>query len=309
MNNGNSKNILESSYVELLGGVVDDILLFDDQQKALELLKLLEQAMTDNIAELQKQPELWNFYKEKIIQLKFICFPIIDDSEAISLIKNNFCAQFKINNYDILNKLKLRLINIVVIGDRDKFKEELKSAILDNEERIIKNNEIKTIRDWLKNYIVNIGLDEVDNLAKAQYLMSLKNSKTINPAELNNLFTVFKFYDQLTISSASPEGFEEDIPVVIDNKLYVLHRGVLELVPELKGKEGVVQLISKDHLNKDDSLSNEALNSAITNEVAPGMSELEQALANYSESSLEYKAIKQEINRLKVGAFRRAQKK
>lgn len=292
-----SKRILNRSYADLLVEVLEYIITHDDQSEALRLSRNLSRAVNDNSADLKLQPQLLNFYKEAITKLQFICLPSLDDKEVISLIKNDFNTQLAIPDYDLLQKIKMKILNIITIDDRNKFKEDLRRVISESGLKITTKPEVRMARDWVKDYVSKIGIDGGNKLAKAQYLVSLRNDKNISPKEYNNLILLFNLYDELNMPADSPEGFSEEIPIIIKGKLYIFRRGVLEPVLENKAVDQAMALVNGNQPASDP-----------THIITSPLIELEQTLKDYPSDSLEHKAIKQEINRLKVAAFKQAQK-
>ncbi|MFA5000400.1 MAG: hypothetical protein WC545_03505 [Patescibacteria group bacterium] len=335
MGKDKTKKILDQNYADLLPEIVDYIVSHDEIAKALKLRRVLSKAVDININELKLQPKLLKFYEEIILKLKFACLPTLDEKEVISLIRDDFCFQFRLKNYDVLEKISGKILNIIAINDRNIFKENLKKAFLENIEIISANYEIKYVKDWIKNYVAKVGIDKPDNLAKAQYLSSLKNHRNISPEEYENLAVLFKFYDRLNIPSDSPEGFDEEPPIKMNGQLYIFRKGVLEPVKraqnvleaiKLLGDSKEINIIEKEFLDRDlrkadlsDKKSRPDI--LVTDEIDPqlksiikignngvkkniiskeiSIQELEAVLKNYHSSSLEYKAIKEEISRLR----------
>lgn len=314
MTNNKSQKILEDSYSELLLEVVDYILSHDEQQKAWELYRPLEKAVNENMEALRTQPRLLAFYQESILKLKFICFANLDAKEAYGLVKDNFCLQFSILDYNFLTKLNGALVNIILVEDRNKFKEDLSKAILANDQKITPNHTIKTVKDWLKDYVSKMGLDNKDNLAKAQYLVALKGNKSISPKEYANLIVLFDFYDVLGIPSDTPAGLEEEVPVMVKDRLYIFRKGVLEPVPEKKEIIEAMSLLSENTggtpanpISSSQSVSIARQTTIVSTPPPSELAELQEALKDYTPASLEYKAISQEISRLKVLELKAAQ--
>jgi len=311
MTNNKSQKILEDDYSRDVSEVVDYIVLYNEQRKALDLLKILQRAVNDNKEALRQQPRLFKFYQEEISKLKFICLANLEVGEILDLIKNNFCLQFSLLNYDLIDKLNAALVGIILVDDRNKLKSDLRKIILENTEKIVINHNIKSIKDWLKNYVSVVGIDGTNKLARIQYLVSLKNDKSINQTEYSNLQILFKFYDYLSIPSDSPGGMEEECPVVVGGKLFIFRKGILEPVTNNKNVDEAVRLLGvKDELAPQaiDVGRDNVKEMSVYDTLLLQLSDLEQALKNYPSDSLEHKAIKQEINRLKVAAFKQAQK-
>ncbi len=316
MANEESKRILDNSYADSLKEIVDYIVLHDEYAKAKELASVLFRAVSDNMAELKLKPQLLSFYEETMRKLKFIGLPLLENNEVIDLIKNSFCFQFKIDNYDLLQKIEAKLLNIIVVEERNKLKEDLRRVLVENSEKIVANHDTKLIKDWLKSYVAKVGLDSSDKLAKTQYLVALKNDKQISPAEYNNLLTLFNFYDRLNLASDMPEGFEEEPPILIKGKLYIFRKGIMEEVQENSDIAAALQLVEGAPVieNKTPAKLTTAQPAPIAPQLAPAASspttltELESILKDYPESSLEHKAISQEISRFKRSELKKSQK-
>ncbi len=192
MSDNKYKKILEKSYQDLAADVVAGIIATDDQPKAFQYLRILEKALEANSQELKDDGALSNFYQDLILKLEFIALPSLDEKEMLSLFKNNFCYQFNLDDYSLERRVNTKFLSILPIEDRNNLKEELKKSLLENVEEITKNFEIKTVKDWLKNYTSKIGLEASDKLARAQYMMGLKGNKNISAEEYEHLKIYFQ---------------------------------------------------------------------------------------------------------------------
>ena len=136
-------------------------------------------------------------------------------------------------------------------------------------------------------------------MAFAQYLISLKANKNLPIDDQEKLITVFRLYNQLSLSSDTPDGFEEELPFSVDGRLYVWRQGVLEPVDNNKDLSEALKGIDRSIFA--DNKPDEALSQQLPN---ADISALEAELKKYSAETLEYKALKQEISRLKAGSLR-----
>jgi len=302
--------IFDTVYQDNLREVVSHIVNYDDYKNALSLYRILRRAVTDNNQELSKQPTLGAFYKESLLSLAYICLPALDDKEVEHMLQHEIMFQFHLPNYNLIQKIDYKLINIIVVSERVIFKDRLRKALLENSETIVKNNEIKSVSDWLRDYVSKVGLDGKDKLASAQYLMSIKANKNIEEKDRDYLTVVFKLYEKLSLPSNTPEGFEEELPINFNGRLFVLRRGVLEPIEKNKDVDAALELLNKEpaQTKKDEKTIDKQPEQEILPSQPSNLSVLEEALKNYSESTLEHKAIKQEISRLKAGNLRQAQK-
>jgi len=284
-NIGIASRLLDDDYLESLKNVSDIIINSNDVKHAQMLLKVLKEAIAARKSELEAVKEIYDFYKEVVIKLEFIALPLLDDADIIDLIKNYFTWQFRLSDhpgYDFMEKLSGKLLNILTLEDRDKFKASLKEAILNNKETITSRAEIKTIANWLRNYISKLGLGVADNLKRTQYLVDLTKMKGIDENYANRLKILFNFYESLKLSSLMPQGFDEEIPIIIDKKLYIFRRGNLEPVRETKIRQttAIASIAGKNEVQESEALR--------------------QMLSQYPEGSLERKAVEEEIRKLEV---------
>lgn len=272
--------MLSGEYIEMVKKVSQRILEENLQDKAFELLNLFKKVLADNKNELDGYKDIHSFYKEVIVKLSFVSLPVLDDEEVVGLMGNYFTRQFGIPNYDLLGKFKAKLINAEIFENRDKLKDGIKKVLLNNKEVITGKAEIRTISDWLRDYNSKLGIGAADKLKKSQYLVDLKKNKGLDEQDLEKLKTLFNFYEGLKLSSLTPQGFEEEPSVVVNNKLYIFRQGTLEAV------EGKIKEV--EPLKAIDGYGVK-------------ITELKDMLSQYPEGSLERKAIEEEIAKLKTG--------
>lgn len=181
--------------------------------------------------------------------------------------------------------------------------EELSKILLSNQERltaeriIFENREVDpTISYWLKDFIKQNGSEIFDELVLAQYLSSSLNTKKLSPTSKDVLRKLLKLYRNLCFFPDSMENaavndwqiipifrdaLSDEKPAVVSNK-----KKLEDIpVPTVSMPKEVVPEASK-------AQSFEASQADL-------LAELQQALAQYIPGTLEYKAVTQEIERLK----------
>ena len=269
--------MLSGEYIEMVKKVSQRILEENLQDKAFELLNLFKKVLADNKNELDGYKDIHSFYKEVIVKLSFVSLPVLDDEDVVDLMKNYFTWQFRIPNYDLAGKFKAKLINAEIFENRDKLKGEIKKVLLNNKGIITGKAEIRTISDWLKDYNSKLGIGAADKLKRSQYLVDLKKIKGLDERDLEKLKTLFNFYEGLKLSSLTPQGFEEEPSVVVNNKLYIFRQGTLEAV---EGKIKEVEPLKA------------------VDEYGAKITELQKMLSQYPAGSLERKAVEEELRKL-----------
>lgn len=310
----NADKFLSPDYLDMVKTVAKNIIIEDNVTNARDLVQIFTEALGDGNVKSKITEEYRDFYHEILIKLKFISLPLLEDPEIISLLSDNFTAQFQLENYNLLDKFQAKLLTVILVDDRNNLKKKILDGLFKNQESIVTAGSIKKIGDWLKNYIAHIGLDSDDQLSRAQYLVSLKSDKDIIVEEYDHLTILFKFYDELNIPADSPAGFNEEPLVKVGDRLYVFKKGMME--PIINRKELVLASATLNNSSNNQGVSQRVVSAssspASSTSAAPSpaetLAELETALKNYPEGSLEHKALKQEINRLKVAQLKAAQK-
>lgn len=302
--------LIDQEYIELVKSVLERIINSDDAKKAFELFSLLEKAVAKHKNEIEKFKEIDDFYQKTIIKLKFIALPLLYNADVEDLVKNYFTWQFRIPYYDFLKKFNNKLINIEVFEERDNLKENLKNALLNSELVITSKFSIKKMNEWLRDYVSKLGIKIVDNLKRTQYLTNLKNTKELNDYDYQKLKLLFDFYEKLKLSSVTPQGFEEDMPIVIDDKFYIFKQGVLNPIgekatktriitgpPKTQSEKKIDELKQEEKQYAEGGLEEKALEEEIGKEKE--IENLQYMADKYPKGSLERKAVRDEIDKIK----------
>jgi len=283
--NNQSAALTSAQFMQELEAVVAHIIRFNEAKKAFDLSRLVTEKLEKKKTEVLRFPEVYDWYKKIIIKLRLTALPLLDQSDVIDVFNNYFTWQFRLPDYDVLAKLEAKLLTIIITEERDEFKNKLRQALLENREVIASHAEIKTIADWLKNYNASVGTEPADSLKKNQYLAGLKSNKSLSDFERQKLQTLIAVYELCKLSSFTPQGFEETVPIVIDGKLYIFNHGVLEQVKPSKQVEEILR-----------ATEGSPQTNATTHNSSTG---LQQLAEQYPQGSLERRAIEEEIAKLK----------
>jgi len=290
---------------------VNDFIYYLDDTTANKFFKSLKKEDFDLINSTPDNAKI-------LIDLKFLLIPFLADKDVVDLFKKNLIDGLYLKEINLIERLKKRFI-FLDIDDRDSAREGIKAALLASNNSIVGKvvvdggKEIISASDWVKDYL-SFTQDDQSALKKAQYLNA--RSGKLSEKEKNILKIFFDVYNFLDASSKSPEGFEDDILLKENGKLITTHKGAVVVLYDFnnppKSKAVKKKSSSKKELSSQPGPSLEiSKDSSSTEEqdipVSP-LSELEKILNNYSPSSLEYKAIQQEISRLKSAELRKAQK-
>ena len=194
----------------------------------------------------------------------------------------------------------VRQLNGLIFFLLDNFKtfsHDINQALLANNLQITSHplsldgkSEPPTVANWLHLFIRSVGSDLPDNLALAGFLSKDKNIWDLSDLEKSLLEKLFKLYRNLVFYPDSlsdrPVNEWEIFPVTLDRKSKSVSQDVLsdDFQPDA---------------DEDLSHSQEKKVESPQNKLAEQSSVLENIIKNYPPDSLEYKALNQELDRLK----------
>jgi len=286
-----------------------------------------------------KGKELYNSLKEKgfpagispeektgiMTVLEFLIIPHLSSQEISGLLRDNLYVGLNIDDLDITERIKKRLL-FMHIADRDNFKKELKNSLINNLEQIteeVKNEQgkaLKSTNDWLLDHIAQTDKKSGKILNQAEYLYQKKYVAGLKEEEKNNVKQVVSLFIFLNTSSLTPQGFEDDMLLRDKNgRLITTHKGKVVVLydpnkkdstaenrpkarqvsgpPKTEEEKEIADLKDEEKKYKEGGLEQLALEEEIDKK--KDIEELEIMAKKYKENSLEQKALMEEIARLK----------
>lgn len=176
---------------------------------------------------------------------------------------------------------KIKDFNIALfqIFNEDEDLEDKVETLLYNNQEKLSNHQIildghpasPSIANWLKDFIKKYGSDLFDEVVLAEYLSQSPNIKSLNPGEKELVRKVLKLYRNLVFFPESMDG------ILLEN---------WEILPV-----GYNEIKNKPEIEK-------VSENPVITERQKNIFDLQKNLTKYPTTSLEYKAIQQEINRL-----------
>lgn len=232
-----------------------------------------------------------NKFKALKAKFGFICIFTLPEKDIFHLYNYYLGVALSIPYYDLWDNLKKYLISFANYNDRDETKKKIINIIVKSKSIITKNSlmlgEVKvfgTAENWFRDYNGYVGsLAPVDKLKFEQYFIDSQNFRKLSEEEKNKIKNLFIFYEKLKLSSMTPEGFEEDVPIVINSKLRIWKDGNLEDIDP--SVEKTIIDLERQGVFKED-------------EKEIRIKELNSMLTQYPPNSLERKAIEEEIKRM-----------
>jgi len=278
------------TYIKNWGGNPAEYLHFIDEQK-----KALDEEAKFFAEEIKVEPEF--VFKPKS--------PVTDSSEIeideeqekidsaalfskglVNLLKDQDANEF-ISDYNI--------ILISLIGEDAMYRQTLETALYANSDELTSNRILlddrevaPSIANWLKDFLKLQGSEMFDDLALAQYLSTSVNAKKLNPTEKDLLRKLLRLYRNLSFFPESMENTPMEDWQIIPIAQDALSEG--KPVGKTRSATSKAEPIKSQMPNK--------IEDKAESKVDP-LSELQTALSKYVPDSLEYKAVAQEIKRLK----------
>lgn len=266
---------------------VEELIYYLDDVKA---NKLYRAARKDYNKLIQLNPG----NKEAFIALQFLIIPFLSTNEIADLIKNNLYLCLHEDDFDIIERVNKKLL-FLDFEYRDGVKKILRKALVENREQITdvvrneKGKELSTITDWLEDYMDQSGREMGTSISEARYFTN-NYVKKIEPAEKQILKKIFAFYSFLSLSSNTPEGFEDDVLLrTEDDRLITTNKGNVVVLYNYRTGQGAVNIKPKARKVSGPPKTEEELN----------IEELKAEEERYAQGGIERLALEEEVDKKK----------
>lgn len=333
--NNLDKQIVVDKFKELSAKYLEN----DWVKEARELRAILLNVFSKKNEDI-KEFGLYDFYQECLARVNFVVLFDLDQDEIINLITKYYQLVLDSDYYDIIDKFRYKLADILDLEKRDEFKKQINQALLRNNYKISKEKikvgslrQDPTIANWLKDYAFKTSIEKGDSLLLSQYFSKDDNLSKLSEEDLKKVKKVISFFESNKKSSLDQGNLEESfVWRDKDNNLKIVDRGVVKdidpdvsrIMKEIMSRSSNIEQPSPDEKEEkfNDALSEDRLVSRVmqadnksqkkeivirkeeqvtkkvNKDLAANIKTLQKILDEYPLSSLEYKAVKQEINRL-----------
>jgi len=341
MNKSQLVQLNDQRDIAMFDQVFDYIVSADDVGEAKRFLIAILKIFNKNPKLNENNPALFTIYNNYLIAAKYVMLFDLSDQDIFRLLQENFDFVLSHPDYDLERKLRYRIRDISDLEQRDIFKDKIREILLKcsvpiGKRKIIVNGleQGATVANWLKDYYTKVGIERTDSLKINEYLVSNENIRSLSGEEKTKLKKIFILFENLKVSSKESPMFEENFGAIlpdgqiaiasnerlekIDDNILALYKKVsvingTEKESSLSTKPTDDLFISQNQPVRKSAQSAAAVKTASaafapSSPNASPLIELEQILKQYPASSLEHKAIAQEISQLKRAELKRAQK-
>ncbi|MFA5754116.1 MAG: hypothetical protein WC905_02005 [Patescibacteria group bacterium] len=310
----------------LLQQEIDYVLTYGDFGGAFESYNIVKDRLEES-GLAKSSPSRYRQYRDYLMKLKFLSLEYFNDlDDYYELIKDYFPLALEMDGFDLWSKLEIYLVSVGNLEVRDVFKQKIREALDKSDSLLVNRQKYNNpempakVGEWTKDFIINLGLDSFDKVKKMEYLSSGKFIRLLDKADKEKIKALLDIYEKLMLSSKTKEGYENSVVMNLDGKPVIFNRGTVEEVRGLDEIRKVADAISSDipvsapavassdvlpDILSDTPSIPAAPASNVPSATISHTAELETMLKNYPPDSLEYKAVSQEILRLKKVAARK----
>ncbi len=193
---------------------------FDRGETAFRLAKVLKYLLDQNQNLEIENAQLYKKYSDIVWKCRWVALPWYNETEILDMFRERFLITSEIPDFNLVNKLKHKLVSLVKYEDRDKLKKSIIDALRENNEILTEESVTKdgkelpgSIRNWLQDSVIELGTKPVITVDLSNYLVNKPNTKNISTESREKLRALLAFIEQMKISSLSVQGTESTIPV------------------------------------------------------------------------------------------------
>lgn len=206
---------------------------YNEQDEADSFCLFYELFKKDNPTFVKEQPEWAAKYEKLYRKAQWVALPLlIDENDVVDLFQNHVLVLLELPGYDLDERLRERLISINIV-ERDKLKNKIKNALLQNKEKLSDNFtntvthllEKGSVAGWTSEFQSFMGKDFKDALLLARFYTESKPYNTQKAEAKVLLKSLFMTVARLNTSSQTAAGFEEDKIVSIEGQLMSYREG------------------------------------------------------------------------------------
>lgn len=305
MSQTNIEKLNNPEMIEKFDQAIESLIASDSISEARAIRDILVKIFSDNPDFNKVNASLFSVYSRYLVAAKYLTLFDLNENEIIQLFKDNFDFVLNHSDYDLARKLDYKIRDILDLEKRDIFKEKLRQAIANcnlklGEGKIEINGVVSdsTVSNWMKDYNINVGIDRADPLKLSEYFIKNRNLRTLDDTGKGKLKRLLDIFERLKVSSQELPMFEENLYITLPDQ----GAAIIESGQPRRIDDSIIRLAKEASNIVDKPLIPETPKSSVAAAVSvPSPSktaELEESLKSYPPASLEYKAIKQEINRL-----------
>lgn len=232
-------DLLDMKWKKETEAYVNWMVTFDELKDAYLFTKLL----TDSMGVISnfdvRHSDLYEFYKTKLALARAVSLSMQREEVFLSFFHEDVSVALKNEDIDLIEKIDAKVINEIILEDRDQLKKKTLDRLVKNSQELTKKKITvgdeqvpPSIMNWLRHYNAAIeGTSSVQSLKQAEYLTNARSEGLIDEHERPILRRLIDVYEHLKLSSLTPRGLEENFSIEQDGKKKIVTDGRVEEVP------------------------------------------------------------------------------
>jgi hypothetical protein len=194
---------------------------YDDKQAAQEILEIFRNELPDQQEKVAAVPGLYDLYKQSWVSTQFICLASLAEDDFFDLIKDHLVEGMRLEEYDIVDKIGLRISFMNLESEQVTFMEQLLDAIKKNTGTLGTKNlkvsgrmALPTIASWLADYNTYPSKSaQKSDYEQIEFITKSPNAETLSDEDKKILLDILDCYDSLrnllAYYRSLPEATEE----------------------------------------------------------------------------------------------------
>jgi len=224
---------------------IQDAVKYDDKRAAQEVLKIMRDELPGQQEQVAGVPGLYDVYKQAWVAAQFICLPSIAEDDFFDLIREHLVEGLRLAEYDIIDKIGLRISFMFLEAEQVAFMEQLLDIIRKNSGTLGSQNinvagrtALPTVANWLADYDTYPSqAAQRSDLEQITYISKSPNAVALSNEDKKVLIDILDCYDSLrnllSYYRSLPEA-TEDLLNKPEN-LYQFYPGA-EVVDSIEGE-------------------------------------------------------------------------
>lgn len=214
------QQLSNDQYRQTLDGLLRDFTTYNQVDDAFWFARNLEAALSSHRDVVTRQPNAFAPYQHMIIAADWVALSHLTEPKVVRMFHDSLSVGLTLEDYDLMSKVKLNILAIPTPDQRDEYKMQLRRSMETNDERLTNESlEVSgqmmspTIGHWILLYNSRVGTQPVATVAFSEFLFSNKNVTQLSPTARATVEKLLRLYEQLKLSSQTPEGIENTIAV------------------------------------------------------------------------------------------------
>ncbi|MDD2807428.1 MAG: hypothetical protein PHW95_02835 [Patescibacteria group bacterium] len=221
-----------------------DVVRFNNVAEAKTFVKEIWPDISSDQDWAREHPKLYDRLKKLNNINNILLISTMNDEGFLEICEAGLEVYFTdmIEDIDLWELIRAKLVAMVDFEARDKFKEKIRKSLLRNKgvissRKILRNNQEYTpsIAEWLVDYTSAVGVSEAGTVKMNEYFIASKNYQQLNGKEKDAVRQLISIYERLKKSSAKPDGLEERVLVSENGRFAIFRDGSFESIdPKLQ---------------------------------------------------------------------------